>query len=124
MEEMDKSLKLLNLRHFWLIFLATALWGASLWPVRHFSEQARQPQEPSSHLSPEKQFLLGKKLNLNLANKREFLALPGIGPMLASRILMDRQEKGPFPSVEALTRVKGIGMKKLEKIRPLVIVRD
>jgi competence protein ComEA len=43
-------------------------------------------------------------------------ALPGIGPVLARRIIEGR----PYRSVEDLARVKGIGKKRLEEIRPFV----
>ena len=43
-------------------------------------------------------------------------ALPGIGPVIARRIVEGR----PYRSVEELERVKGIGKKRLEEIRPLV----
>jgi competence protein ComEA len=43
-------------------------------------------------------------------------ALPGIGPVIARRIMEGRPDR----SVEELERVKGIGKKRLEEIRPLV----
>jgi competence protein ComEA len=43
-------------------------------------------------------------------------ALPGIGPVIARRIIEGR----PYGSVEELEPVKGIGKKRLEEIRPLV----
>jgi competence protein ComEA len=46
----------------------------------------------------------------------ELEALPGIGPVIAQRILEGR----PYRSVEELDRIKGIGKKRLEEIRPLV----
>lgn len=52
------------------------------------------------------------KINLNLANWREFDNLPGIGPQLAQRIIDDRAANGRFNSVEELKRVKGIGETK------------
>jgi competence protein ComEA len=42
--------------------------------------------------------------------------LPGIGPIIARRII----EGGPYRSVEDLDRVKGIGKRRREGIRPLV----
>jgi competence protein ComEA len=58
------------------------------------------------------------KLDLNAATASELDALPGIGPAKAQAILADRQSNGPYASVEELTRVKGIGAKLLEKLRP------
>jgi competence protein ComEA len=35
--------------------------------------------------------------------------LPGVGPVLARRIIADREQRGPFGSIANLRRVKGIG---------------
>jgi len=61
-------------------------------------------------------------LDLNRATDRDFDALPGIGPQLAERIMEYRQSVGAFHSLDELRAVKGIGKKKLERIRPLVTV--
>lgn len=61
-------------------------------------------------------------LNVNTATAAELEALPGIGPTLAARIVEDRQTNGPFATVDDLKRVKGIGDKLLERIRPYVTV--
>lgn len=57
-------------------------------------------------------------LCLNGATREELMKLPGIGPVLAARIM----ERRPFASVEELRKVKGIGAKTLEKLRPHVRV--
>jgi competence protein ComEA len=59
-------------------------------------------------------------IDINTAMSADLDRLPGIGPAIAERIIADREENGPFDSVEDLARVKGIGPKKLEKIRPFV----
>ena len=61
-------------------------------------------------------------LDLNRATDQDFDALPGIGPQLAERIMEYRQSVGAFRSLDELRAVKGIGKKKLERIRPLVTV--
>jgi len=61
-------------------------------------------------------------LDLNRATEREFESLPGIGSVLAGRIVEYRQHVGSFRSVEDLRDVKGIGKKKFERIRSLVHV--
>lgn len=65
---------------------------------------------------PEHQFEF--RLDVNAANEIELQHLPGIGPKLAARIVEDRTIHGPFESIENIQRVKGIGPKTLENIRP------
>lgn len=62
-------------------------------------------------------------VNLNSASSEELQTLPGIGPKTAAAILSYREKIGPFRSVDELTKVKGIGPKKLETVRTLVTVR-
>jgi competence protein ComEA len=58
----------------------------------------------------------GRRVNINTATQAELEALPGIGPVIARRIIEGR----PYRSVEDLGRVKGVGKERLEEIRPLV----
>jgi len=62
------------------------------------------------------------KVNINTATVEELQTLPGIGAITAQRIVEYRQTHGPFQKVEDLLNIKGIGEKKLEKIKPLVEV--
>lgn len=57
-------------------------------------------------------------IDLNRAGAEQLQKLPGIGPTLAGRIVEYRQGKGGFGSVEELRKVKGIGVKTLDKLRP------
>jgi hypothetical protein len=58
----------------------------------------------------------GRRINVNNASQAELEALPGVGPVIAWQIIEGR----PNRSVDELDRVKGIGKKRLEEIRPLV----
>ena len=57
------------------------------------------------------------RIDPNRAGVPELVRLPGIGPSLAARIVADRDQRGPFSTPEALTRVRGIGPKTLDRIR-------
>ncbi|MEC7242590.1 MAG: helix-hairpin-helix domain-containing protein [Myxococcota bacterium] len=76
-------------------------------------------------LSPSADLLVfGLPLPLNEVDAEALQALPGIGPVRSARILADRAENGPFPSLDALTRVSGIGPKTLESLRPFLAVES
>jgi comEA protein len=61
---------------------------------------------------------LSGPISLNSANADELERLPGIGPAMAKRIVDYRDQQGKFSAVEELRKVKGIGQKTLQKIRP------
>ena len=61
-------------------------------------------------------------VDLNTATTADLDALPGIGPVLAQRILDHRAAQGPFGSVEELDDVTGIGPALYAEISPLVTV--
>ncbi|MGH7260805.1 MAG: ComEA family DNA-binding protein [Nitrospiraceae bacterium] len=65
----------------------------------------------------------GARLDLNRATVEELQTLPGIGPVLAQRVVERRTARGPFKTVEDLGDVKGIGAKRLEQLRPLVKIK-
>lgn len=75
----------------------------------------------STNASPD--YLSHHPIDLNAATLDQLQALPGIGPKMAQAILDYRAANGRFRSIDDLDNVKGIGEKKLEKLRPLVTVR-
>lgn len=87
-------------------------------PVR--SEPAKQTEPKKSSDSSEKKVTF--PVNINTASKKELDALPGIGEVLAQRIIDYRSANGPFSTVDELTKVKGIGAKTLEKLKPYATV--
>jgi competence protein ComEA len=67
---------------------------------------------------------LGLALDPNQARAADLETIPGLGPVLARRIVEFRKERGPFKDIENLLEVKGVGPKILEKIRPYVSVSE
>lgn len=86
--------------------------GVSANPVALPNDRPRSPSSVSS--SP--------LIDLNSASVQELETLPGIGPVMAGRIVAHRDTNGPFTSVDDIESVPGIGPKTLESIRPLVAV--
>ena len=58
------------------------------------------------------------QVNINEADWPELAQLPGIGEVLAKRIVSVRDTAGPFRDHDDLRRVRGIGSKTLERLRP------
>jgi competence ComEA-like helix-hairpin-helix protein len=63
-----------------------------------------------------------KPININSATSEELQQVPGIGPVTADKILQMRKSYGAFKSVDDLLAVKGLGKKRLEKMRKYLTV--
>ena len=61
-----------------------------------------------------------RKLDLNTASIDELQRLPRIGPKMAQRIVEFRRQYGPFKKFDDLQRVKGIGEKTLQVLKPYI----
>lgn len=79
---------------------------------------AGTPPPPS--LAPVEQNL---RVNLNTATLQELDSLPGIGPVLAQRILDYRAQHGAFGTIEDIKEVKGIGDKLFSEIQERITVQ-
>lgn len=62
------------------------------------------------------------KININTCTKEELMSLPGIGDVLADRII-EYRKKSKFKNVEDIMNVSGIGEKRFEEIKDLIIVK-
>ncbi|HWV25006.1 MAG TPA: ComEA family DNA-binding protein [Thermomicrobiales bacterium] len=79
---------------------------------------------PPSPGSPSGAMPTGAPLDINTATAAELDELPGIGPVLAGRIVDYRDANGPFTTVDELANVQGISSRLVEELRPLVTVND
>jgi len=89
-------------------------------------EKTALAQEKLAETRPaeKEQIQFSKFININKSNKAELMSVPGIGPVMAERILRFRSDFGPFSSIEDLKQVKGIGEKKFEKIKQYLTIKD
>ena len=62
------------------------------------------------------------QVNLNTATAEQLELLPGIGPAMAKKIIEYRTAK-PFAEPMQVVRIKGIGRKTFEKLKPLITVK-
>jgi competence protein ComEA len=80
-----------------------------------------EPEQPAPPRSLGPKPRLTQPININQASREDLQRLPGIGPKLAQRIV-DVRAKKPFQSVDDLRRVPGLGARKVEALRPHVVV--
>jgi competence ComEA-like helix-hairpin-helix protein len=87
--------------------------------IAFLMETSRDLQE-----DPEGMEAITFPLNVNTATIRQLTALPGIGPVLAERIVAKREERGRFQSIDDLRSVKGIGNERIRNLASYVVVSD
>ena len=101
----------------WLMASEGCGWQAPL--AREESEAPVRQVRPPSTSNPTE---LGDRLDINSAGRRELESLPGIGPVLAGRIVEFRTKNPPFRRVEEILIIRGIGRRKFEALRDLIRV--
>ncbi len=72
----------------------------------------------------DKKTLKQHSIDINTAGLKELETLPGVGPKTAQWIIDYRTEHGRFNKPEELTKVKRIGSKTLQKIRPYIFIKS
>lgn len=82
-------------------------------------QQADASTGDPSQSSPVKVADIGP-VNINRGSAEDFLHLPGIGPVLAERIIRYRREHGTFGSIRDIQNVKGIGEKRFAQLEPYI----
>jgi competence protein ComEA len=76
-----------------------------------------QPTVPPASASSNPTTAPNAPVNLNTATLDELDALPGVGPVLAQRILDYRTQNGPFTTIDQLQEVPGVGPKKFDSLK-------
>lgn len=77
---------------------------------------------PRATSRPARQTSRAARIDLNRADVAELTRLPGIGPVLATRIVRAREADGPFDAVDDLHHVGGVSRRTIERLRQLVTV--
>ena len=65
-----------------------------------------------------------KSLDINVVGLDGLTLLPGVGKVIAGRMLDRRIKIGPFENAEELLTIRGIGPKKFRNIQPYIIIND
>ena len=84
--------------------------------------QTPPPQTPCPEPTTPETVAVTFPIDINRADAEQLTALPGIGEVLAGRIVAYREENGSFLSTQELQNVEGIGEKRLDAILDLITV--
>jgi competence protein ComEA len=94
-------------RPFLLRWFLPILFVGLLFPAAVLAGKKKPPAQP---------------ININTANSEELQLVPGIGPVTAGKILQMRKSYGSFKSVDDLLAIRGLGPKRLDKMRKYLTV--
>jgi competence ComEA-like helix-hairpin-helix protein len=87
----------------------------------------RNPPATSARIGPlsaRQEYLLGKRIDINIASMEELAGLPGISRATAAAVVAERERIGRFRSHEELLEVKGIKWGRLKKILPFLAIME
>jgi competence ComEA-like helix-hairpin-helix protein len=105
-----------------LLLAATLIAGAGILQYKHARLRRFSSISLHASLSSPPSCSSPAPIDLNRATKSQLDVLPGIGPVLAGRIIEYRQRQGGFHNVSELRAVTGIGPKRYASLRDLVVV--
>lgn len=115
------------------LLIKLAAFGIGVAVVLWFGWSRPQPQANQQRVYPLKTYDVSQEgkqpaflhsLDINKGTKEEFETLPGIGPVLARRIIERRESQGPFADVEDLKAIDGIGETKFAHLRSHITVNQ
>lgn len=86
--------------------------------------QVLSESTPTQTELPQHSDIPEQRININTASVKILETLPGIGPVLAQRIIDYRTENGPFSRPTDLSKVEGIGAEKLLAVLDLITVEE
>ena len=89
---------------------------------RRLRSTLRIPRTKKSKRTKKGAALLGARVDLNAAAPSTLAEVPGIGPILAERIVAVRRRDGPFDALDQLLDVAGMSPSRLEQARPYLRV--
>jgi competence protein ComEA len=98
------------------VTLAAVLKSGDLLRVRSMGRQ--HIEITIDAMKAKERMILGIPLDPDHMSSDDWDALPGIGPVIAKKIIDDRQKYGGFGGLDNLQRVPGIGKSKIERLRP------
>ena len=73
-------------------------------------------------MAADKRLALGLPLDVNLATSDDLLLIPGVGVVMAEKIVSRRKEIGRFKKLDQLMEISGIREKKLSKLLPYLCI--
>ncbi len=99
-----------------LVIFALALFASGCGTITHLSANPVQ----YNIVVPKAE--RGSLVNINTASAQELEKLPGVGKVIAERIVLHREQYGSFGRAEHLMMVRGISDRKFRGLHPLIVV--
>ena len=91
-------------------------------PSPEESSNAELPEEDPQESEGPQEVLVEKSININTASLGELDSLPGVGPVIAQRIIDYREANNGFYDIQEIMDVSGIGEKTYAKLEPYITV--